>query len=48
MLQPKLVAVSNHISFANPKAPLYPRLALGKAWDEVSNTKIYFILFLLI
>lgn len=35
-LQPKLVAVSNHITFANPKAPLYPRIALGKYWDEVS------------
>lgn len=34
-LQPKLVAVSNSISFANPKAPLYPRLAQGKSWDEV-------------
>ncbi|KHN23986.1 Putative inactive purple acid phosphatase 27 [Glycine soja] len=28
--------VSNSISFANPKAPVYPRLALGKSWDEVS------------
>lgn len=36
ILQPKLVAVSNVISFANPKAPVYPRLALGKAWNEVS------------
>ncbi|KAK4773313.1 hypothetical protein SAY87_028332 [Trapa incisa] len=33
---PKLVAVSNSIIFANPKAPLYPRLAQGKAWDEMS------------
>ncbi|MFS7971530.1 putative phosphodiesterase I [Helianthus anomalus] len=32
---PKLVAVTDPISFANPKAPLYPRLAHGKAWDEV-------------
>ncbi|KAH7864958.1 hypothetical protein Vadar_000392 [Vaccinium darrowii] len=32
--RPKLVAVSNNISFANPKAPLYPRLAQGKSWDE--------------
>ncbi|MFS8000530.1 putative phosphodiesterase I [Helianthus anomalus] len=31
---PKLVAVSDPISFSNPKAPLYPRLAHGKAWDE--------------
>ncbi|GMN56632.1 hypothetical protein TIFTF001_025742 [Ficus carica] len=35
---PKLVAISNFISFANPKAPLYPRLALGKAWDEMTVT----------
>ena len=36
LLQPKLVAVSNSISFVNPKAPLYPRLAQGKSWNEVS------------
>ncbi|KAK4766866.1 hypothetical protein SAY86_014617 [Trapa natans] len=36
LLNPKLVALSNSIIFANPKAPLYPRLAQGKAWDEVS------------
>ncbi|XP_076932475.1 putative inactive purple acid phosphatase 27, partial [Bidens hawaiensis] len=35
---PKLVAVSNAISFANPKVPLYPRLAHGKAWDEMTVT----------
>ncbi|KAI3764735.1 hypothetical protein L2E82_14748 [Cichorium intybus] len=35
---PKLVAVSEPISFANPKAPLYPRLAQGKAWDEMTVT----------
>ncbi|GMH31483.1 hypothetical protein Nepgr_033326 [Nepenthes gracilis] len=35
---PKLVAVSTYISFANPKAPLYPRLALGKSWDEMTVT----------
>ncbi|KAL9243396.1 hypothetical protein vseg_017289 [Gypsophila vaccaria] len=35
---PKLVAVSNPISFANPKAPLYPRLAVGKSWDEMTVT----------
>lgn len=35
-LQPKLVAVSNSVSFANPKAPLYPRLSQGKSWNEVS------------
>ncbi|KAM0866654.1 hypothetical protein ACQ4PT_042483 [Festuca glaucescens] len=32
---PTLVAVSNKIAFANPKAPVYPRLALGKTWNEV-------------
>ncbi|KAL2458348.1 putative inactive purple acid phosphatase 27 [Forsythia ovata] len=35
---PKLVAVSNSIAFANPKAPLYPRLAQGKSWDEMTVT----------
>lgn len=35
---PKLVAVSNSISFANPKAPLYPRLAQGKSWNEMTVT----------
>ncbi|XP_077228082.1 nucleotide pyrophosphatase/phosphodiesterase-like [Tasmannia lanceolata] len=35
---PKLVAISNIIAFANPKAPLYPRLALGKSWDEMTVT----------
>ncbi|KAK2978206.1 hypothetical protein RJ640_030379 [Escallonia rubra] len=38
VLQPKLVAVSNYISFANPKAPLYPRLAQGKSWNEMTVT----------
>ncbi|MFS8000543.1 putative phosphodiesterase I [Helianthus anomalus] len=36
IMQPELKAVSNTITFANPKAPLYPRLALGKSWDEVT------------
>ncbi|XP_026397922.1 probable inactive purple acid phosphatase 27 isoform X1 [Papaver somniferum] len=36
--KPKLIATSNKISFANPKAPLYPRLALGKSWDEMTVT----------
>ncbi|OIT04744.1 PREDICTED: nucleotide pyrophosphatase/phosphodiesterase-like [Nicotiana attenuata] len=35
---PKLIAISNHIAFANPKAPLYPRLALGKSWDIMTVT----------
>ncbi|CAH9117024.1 unnamed protein product [Cuscuta europaea] len=35
---PKLIAISNSISFANPKAPLYPRLALGKTWNEMTVT----------
>lgn len=39
-LQPKLVAESNFIIFANPKAPLYPRLAQGKSWNEVSLFKL--------
>ncbi|KAL5815025.1 hypothetical protein ACOSQ3_025824 [Xanthoceras sorbifolium] len=36
--EPKLVAVSNAISFMNPKAPLYPRLAQGKSWNEMTVT----------
>lgn len=34
-IQPTLIAVSNTVAFANPKAPVYPRLAQGKSWDEV-------------
>ncbi|KAL5543915.1 hypothetical protein UlMin_007699, partial [Ulmus minor] len=30
--------VSNFISFANPKAPVYPRLAQGKSWNEMTVT----------
>ncbi|GFP84410.1 probable inactive purple acid phosphatase 27 [Phtheirospermum japonicum] len=35
---PKLMAVSNSVSFVNPKAPLYPRLAQGKSWNEMTVT----------
>ncbi|BAT08857.1 Os09g0505900, partial [Oryza sativa Japonica Group] len=35
---PKLVAVSNKISFANPKAPVFPRLSQGKGWNEMAVT----------
>ncbi|XP_042496060.1 probable inactive purple acid phosphatase 27 [Macadamia integrifolia] len=35
---PKLIAVSNFISFSNPKAPVYPRLAQGKSWDKMTVT----------
>ncbi|GMY15114.1 probable inactive purple acid phosphatase 27 [Fagus crenata] len=35
---PKLVAVSNFVTFSNPKAPLYPRLAQGKSWNEMTVT----------
>ncbi|KAG9143448.1 hypothetical protein Leryth_025138, partial [Lithospermum erythrorhizon] len=38
LLNPKLVATSNVISFVNPKAPLYPRLAQGKSWNEMTVT----------
>ncbi|KAK9276044.1 hypothetical protein L1049_005575 [Liquidambar formosana] len=38
VLQPKLVAVSNTIAFANPNAPVYPRLAQGKIWNEMTVT----------
>lgn len=30
------MAVSNSVAFANPNAPVYPRLAQGKVWNEVS------------
>jgi hypothetical protein len=43
-LQPTLVAVSNKIAFANPKAPVYPRLALGKTWNEVDFWHILVII----
>ncbi|KAA8540682.1 hypothetical protein F0562_024399 [Nyssa sinensis] len=35
---PKLVAISNYIGFANPKAPVFPRLAIGKSWDIMTVT----------
>ncbi|KAH0854065.1 hypothetical protein HID58_092629 [Brassica napus] len=38
LLNPKLVAVSNKVAFENPNAPVYPRLALGKEWDEMTVT----------
>ncbi|EOA30608.1 hypothetical protein CARUB_v10013739mg [Capsella rubella] len=34
----KLVAISNRVVFQNPKAPVYPRLALGREWDEMTVT----------
>ncbi|GMJ09569.1 PURPLE ACID PHOSPHATASE 1, ARABIDOPSIS THALIANA PURPLE ACID PHOSPHATASE 1 [Hibiscus trionum] len=37
-LNPKLVAVSNTVSFTNPNAPVYPRLAQGKQWNEMTVT----------
>ncbi|RZC84968.1 hypothetical protein C5167_047753 [Papaver somniferum] len=35
--KPKLIAVSNTVQFQNPNAPVYPRLAQGKAWSEVGS-----------
>ncbi|RCV12393.1 hypothetical protein SETIT_2G266200v2 [Setaria italica] len=35
---PKLIAVSSKISFANPKAPVFPRLSQGKEWNEMAVT----------
>ncbi|KAJ4945337.1 hypothetical protein NE237_026723 [Protea cynaroides] len=35
---PKLMAVSNIVTFVNPKAPVYPRLAQGKTWNEMTVT----------
>ncbi|KAI4386411.1 hypothetical protein MLD38_004343 [Melastoma candidum] len=37
-LSPKLVAVSNLVTYANPNAPVYARLAQGKEWDEMTVT----------
>ncbi|KAL5759365.1 hypothetical protein ACOSP7_017889 [Xanthoceras sorbifolium] len=38
LLNPKLVAVSNTVVFTNPNAPVYPRLAQGKMWNEMTVT----------
>ncbi|KAM1497952.1 hypothetical protein ACFXTH_020962 [Malus domestica] len=38
LLNPKVVAVSNHVAFANPDAPVYPRIAQGKEWNEMTVT----------
>ncbi|KAK0574788.1 hypothetical protein LWI29_029083 [Acer saccharum] len=38
LLNPKLVAVSNKVAFTNPNAPVYPRLAQGKMWNEMTVT----------
>ncbi|KAL1220050.1 putative inactive purple acid phosphatase 1 [Cardamine amara subsp. amara] len=38
LLNPKLVAISNKVVFKNPNAPVYPRLALGQEWDEMTVT----------
>lgn len=38
LVNPKLVAVSNSVAFANPNAPVYPRLAQGKVWNEMTVT----------
>ncbi|KAM3704210.1 hypothetical protein ACB098_04G156000 [Castanea mollissima] len=35
---PKLLSVSNTVTFANPKAPVYPRLSQGKSWNEMAVT----------
>ncbi|KAG6551525.1 hypothetical protein Mapa_006948 [Marchantia paleacea] len=35
---PVLEAVSNTVKFSNPKAPVWPRLALGKEWDQMTVT----------
>ncbi|CAN1314121.1 Probable inactive purple acid phosphatase 1 [Linum perenne] len=37
-IKPKLVAMSNKVTFENPNAPLYPRLAQGKTWNEMTVT----------
>ncbi|KAF8694942.1 hypothetical protein HU200_038049 [Digitaria exilis] len=35
---PKLIAISNKVSFANSKAPVFPRLSQGKEWNEMAVT----------
>ncbi|KAK4479828.1 hypothetical protein RD792_015370, partial [Penstemon davidsonii] len=35
---PTLVAMSNTVAFVNPNAPLYPRLAQGQTWNEMTVT----------
>ncbi|XP_026381155.1 probable inactive purple acid phosphatase 1 isoform X2 [Papaver somniferum] len=35
LTNPKLIAISNAVTFQNPNAPVYPRLAQRKAWNEV-------------
>lgn len=37
-----MVAVSSQVAFANPNAPVYPRLAQGKEWNEVSPIFLFF------
>lgn len=46
--QPKLIAISNSVTFAHPKAPLYPRLAQGKSWNEVSLSLVPWTGFLVV
>lgn len=38
LTNPVLLAISNTISFLNPKAPVYPRLSQGKLWNEMTVT----------
>ncbi|KAJ6718391.1 PURPLE ACID PHOSPHATASE [Salix purpurea] len=38
LANPKVVAVSNKVAFTNPNAPVYPRLAQGKMWNEMTVT----------
>ncbi|KAL2636369.1 hypothetical protein R1flu_007848 [Riccia fluitans] len=36
---PVLETVSNTVQFINPKAPVCPRLAVGKQWDEIKGAE---------
>lgn len=38
LTNPKLIAHSKSVTFINPKAPVYPRLAQGKSWNEMTVT----------
>ncbi|KAI3976694.1 hypothetical protein MKX01_008552, partial [Papaver californicum] len=40
LTNPELIAVSNTVTFKNLNAPVYPRLAQGKAWNEVSSLDV--------
>ncbi|KAJ7299509.1 hypothetical protein O6H91_Y217300 [Diphasiastrum complanatum] len=38
LFNPVLLAVSNTVTFVEPKRPAYPRVAIGRVWNEISVT----------